>query len=690
MKKKGLFEVTPDEERIEELRRLLVRYEHEYYVLHAPTISDREFDGLMHELEHLERLHPELVTDDSPTRRVGSEFVGIAEERIGEKYPHREPMLSLSNTYSLGEAEAFVTAMERAVGHSVSLVAELKYDGASISVTYEDGRLARALTRGDGKVGEDITAAISAIPGVPLRLKSPGSLPKIVEVRGEVLLPWADFRRFNESREAEGLPLFANPRNAVAGTIKTKEGVTQVVRERKPTCIFYYLLSPDSSWLPFYHHERLELMREMGLRVSEHYRVLSHKEELATYVREWDEKRHNLDVATDGIVVKADDYRLHDEIGRTAKSPKWAMAYKFDAEEAVTRLLGVTFQTARTGVITPVAELDPVQLSGTTVSRASLHNADIIESLGLRYGDFVTVEKGGEIIPKITSVKIDLRDDKVGDPVTMPETCPSCGHPTHRLEGMAATVCLNEWDCPAQVEGKIEHFASRGAMNINLGPKTIHLLADLLRIHDPGALYRLTKEELLTLPGFKEAKADNLLKSLEESKIRPFDKVLFSLGIKLVGAQVAEKLAYEFGSIDALLSASLDELTKVDEIGPMIAESIHLYADEPRNREIISGLKEEGLNLSFSPEEMKPTESLSGRLVGEIVVISGVFHSITREELKALLSRHGAKVASGITGKTTIFVTGENVGPSKLEKAEKLGIHRLSEEDFFSTYPELR
>ena len=687
---KSLFDITPDAERIEELRRLLEQYEYEYYVLHAPTIEDRAFDGLMHELEALEAEHPELVTPDSPTQRVGSEFIRLSEAASGEKVPHREPMLSLSNTYSRGEAEAFIGRIKEALGKEADLVAELKYDGASISVTYRNGVFERALTRGDGKVGEDITAAIRAIPSVPLRLRSSEPLPEIVEVRGEVLLPWDAFRDLNKRREAEGLPLFANPRNAVSGTIKTKENIARVIAERRPTCIFYYLLSPDAAWLPAFHHERLERMKEMGLRTSEHYKVCHNADELFTYIDEWDERRHRLDVATDGIVVKTDDYRLHDEIGWTAKSPKWAMAYKFDAEEAVTRLLGVAFQTARTGVITPVAELDPVLLSGTTVSRASLHNGDIIRELGLRYGDWVTVEKGGEIIPKITSVKVEMRDDKVGDPVEMPSDCPSCGHPTHRLEGMAATVCLNEWGCPAQVEGKIEHFASRTAMNINLGPKTVHLLTDLLGLRDPARLYALTETDLLTLPGFKAAKAQNLIESIEESKKTPFNKVLFALGIPLVGAQVADKLAREFGSIDALFDASLETLTAIDEIGPMIAESIKLYAGEPRNREIVLHLKEAGLNLAFSEGEGGAPEALGNELEGETVVISGTFETISREELKELLARHGAKVGSGITGKTTLFVTGESVGPSKLQKAESLGIRRLSEADFFATYPGLR
>ena len=687
---KSLFDYTPDRERIEELKRLLVRYEREYYVLGTPTISDSEFDGLMHELEALEKANPDLVTPDSPTQRVGSEFIGEAELRAGDKVPHREPMLSLANTYSRDEMAAFYGKMTEAVGGEVALVAELKYDGASISVLYEHGIFRRALTRGDGRVGEDITAAIRAIPSVPLRLPDAETLPDVVEVRGEVLLPWADFERLNHERAEEGLPPFANPRNAVAGTIKTKDNVARVITERRPTCVFYYLLASDSARLPAFHHERLELIRALGLRTSEHYRVCRSMTDLSDYIAEWDERRHTLPVATDGVVVKVDDYRLHDEIGWTAKSPKWAVAYKFDAEEAVTRLLGVTFQTARTGVITPVAELDPVLLSGTTVARASLHNGDVIESLGLRYGDFVTVEKGGEIIPKITSVKVDLRDEKVGDPVVMPDRCPSCGSPTHRLEGMAATVCPAEWFCPAQVEGKIEHFASRGAMNINLGPKTVHLLAENLRVHDPARLYRLTPEELLSLPGFKEARVQNLLASLEESKKTPFDKVLYALGIRQVGAQVAALLARRFRSIDALLGASRETLTAIDEIGPVIAENIRAYADEPRNRTLIEGLREVGLRLAFDESEGDLSEPLGTALEGETVVISGTFATIGRDDLKDLLARHGAKVAAGITGKTTLFVTGENVGPSKLQKAEALGIRRLTEEAFFAAYPDLR
>ena len=673
--------------RIEELRRLLTQYEYEYYVLSQPTISDLEFDRLMHQLESLEEAHPELITPDSPTQRVGSEFIKDGLDRVGTTVSHRTPMLSLSNTYSWAEVVDFYRKVTEAIGKETNLTAELKYDGASISVIYEHGQLARAVTRGDGRNGEDITLAIRSIRSVPLRLRG-ADLPEYIEVRGEVLLPWADFQRINSEREEQGLEPFANPRNAVSGTIKTKENITELINYRKPTCYFYYLLSDDAAWLPELHHERLERMQELGLKVSDLTRLCHSLEELQEYIDYWDIHRHELEVATDGIVVKVDDYHLHDEIGWTAKSPKWAMAYKFSAEEAVSRLLSVSYQTARTGVVTPVANVEPVQLSGTTVQRASLHNADIISDLDLHIGDIVTLEKGGEIIPKITSVRKDLRDHLLGAPAAMPEVCPSCGTPLIRREGMAATICPNEWHCPAQVEGKIEHFCSRDAMDINIGPKTIHLLTSLLDVEDTSQLYELSHDRLLLLPGFKRQRASNLIESIEASKQKPFEKVLYALGIPLVGVQVAEKLAYHFGSLDRLLGATMDELTEVDSIGPMIAESITGYAAESRNREIIEKLKQTGLR--FEVEESKEDTIQSDDLAGETIVISGVFHSISRDDLKELLKRHGAKVGSGVTGKTTLMITGDNVGPAKLKKAESLGVKTMMEADFFQAHPQLK
>lgn len=673
--------------RIEELRSQLVQYEYEYYVLNQPTVSDLEFDRLMKQLEGLEEAHPELITPDSPTQRVGSEFIRDGLGMAGTAVRHRTPMLSLSNTYSWGEVEDFYRKIREALGRDAELVAELKYDGASISVIYEQGRLVRAVTRGDGRQGEDITLAIRSIRSVPLRLRGT-DLPDYLEVRGEVLLPWGDFQRINAEREAEGLPLFANPRNAVSGTIKTKENIPELISYRRPTCYFYYLLSDDADWLPALHHDRLERMAEMGLKVSEHARLCRTLDDLRSYIEYWDLHRHELEVATDGIVVKVDDYHTHDEIGWTAKSPKWAMAYKFSAEEAVSRLLSVSYQAARTGVVTPVANVDPVQLSGTTVQRASLHNADIISELDLHLGDIVTLEKGGEIIPKITGVRTDLRDEHLGAPVTMPEACPSCGTPLVRREGMAATICPNEWHCPAQVEGKIEHFCSRDAMDINIGPKTIHLLTTLLGVEDVARLYELTAEELLRLPAFKQQRATNLIQSIEQSKAKPFEKTLYALGIRLVGVQVAEKLARHFGTLDRLLTATVEELTALDDIGPMIAESIGNYAAEERNQEIIRRLKEAGLH--FEIEATEDDADRSNELEGETVVISGVFHTISRDDLKDLLKRHGAKVGSGVTGKTTLMITGDNVGPAKLQKAESLGVKMLSEAAFFEAYSQLK
>lgn len=681
--------LTPEEAkaRVVELTQLLEQYEYEYYVLNAPTISDQAFDLLMKELEALEDRFPALRTPYSPTQRVGSEFIlGVLPES-GQTFAHRTPMLSLSNTYNWGEVLTFYQRIEEAVGRSTEVVAELKFDGASISVIYEHGVLTRALTRGDGAKGEDITSAIKAIKSVPLRLRG-SNLPEYVEVRGEVLLPWSEFERLNREREEADLPLFANPRNAVSGTIKTKDNVASVITQRKPTVFFYYLLSDDLDWLPSKHMDRLEKMRSMGLKVSEHSRLCSTPEELKSYLEYWDLHRHHLEVATDGVVVKVNDFDLHDEIGWTAKSPKWAMAYKFSAEKAITRLLSVSYQAARTGVVTPVANLEPVQLSGTTVQRASLHNADIIRELDLHIGDLVSVEKGGEIIPKITEVRKDLRDEQVGEPVEMPTTCPSCGTPLIRTEGLAATLCPNEWGCPAQVEGKIEHFCSRKAMDINIGPKTIHLLCSRLGMTEVSQLYELTTEQLLTLPGFQRQKADNLVKSIAASVDTPFEKVLFALGIKLIGAQVATKLARHFRSLDLLLNATTEELQSVEEIGPMIAESIKAFADEARNRSMIEKLRSIGLHLEMSATDNDTPKG--DTFQGETIVISGTFETISREDLKALLERHGAKVGSGITGKTTLFITGENIGPSKLQKAQQLGIKQISEKDFFEQYPNIR
>ena len=671
--------------RVEQLRHELEEHEYRYYVLSAPTISDRDFDLLMKELESLERCYPELITPYSPTQRVGSEFIGGV--ATGTAVAHRVPMLSLANTYSIGEVEDFYRRLTEAIGETPELVAELKFDGVSISVIYEEGLLHQALTRGDGQYGEDVTQAIRAIRAIPLRLKG-DNLPDRVEVRGEILLPWREFQRLNAAREEAGEPPFANPRNAVSGTIKTKENIAAVVSHRRPTARFYYLLSDDEDWLPGRHSDRLDRMREMGLPVSTHSALCNSVEEVDKYLDYWDLHRHELEVATDGVVLKVNDYSLHERIGMTAKSPKWAIAYKYDAEKAITRLLAVRYQTGRSGIVTPVALLEPVELSGTTVSRATLNNEDFIRNLDLHERDLVSVEKGGEIIPKITLVRKDLRDERVGGPVTMPQNCPSCGSALVRHEGEAGLFCPNRLDCPAQVEGRIEHFCSRKAMDIFIGPSSIHALTTILGLRSVDQLYTLTERDLLRLPLFKEAKAENLMKSIDESKEKPFERVLFALGIPLVGSKVAETLATYTKSIDRLLEASEEELQSIPEVGPMIARSVRDFAEEPRSMELVANLKAAGLHFEITEEE--PSGPTSETFAGQTIVISGVFHTISRDELKELLARHGARVGSSISGKTSLLIHGENMGPAKLAKAEQLGIKMMTEEQFFDTYGDLR
>lgn len=674
-----------DYDRISELRRLLEQYEYEYYVLNTPTISDQDFDTLMKELEELEELHPDQITPDSPTRRVGSEFIQIA-GTTGKTFRHKYPMLSLANSYSWEETLDFYRRIRGILGKDTNVVAELKFDGTSISVIYRNGILSQALTRGDGTSGEDVTEAIRAIRGIPLRLKG-NNLPPYIEVRGEIILPWSEFERLNKEREEEDLPLFANPRNAVAGTIKTKENIYEVISHRRPTAFFYYLLSDDPKWLPHLHDKRLDLMRQLGLRVDEHSKVCQTPEDLKAFLDYWDIHRHELNIATDGVVVKVNNFDYYEELGSTAKSPRWAIAYKFSAESAVTRLLSVSYQVARTGVITPVANLEPVQLSGTTVSRASLHNADIISELDLHIGDIVNVEKGGEIIPKITGVRYDLRDEQTGNAIAMPTHCPECGTLLRKEEDQAGTFCPNEWYCPAQIESRIEHFCSRKAMDINIGPRTIALLHNHLGVTNVADLYDLTENKLLSLPNFKEQKANNLIQSIRASIGVPFERVLFALGIKLVGSTIAAQLAQTFGSLDALSRASIEELTKIDSIGPMIADRVVQYFSEPRNCEIIERLRKAGLRMETENNGKKETKGNS--LEGMSIVISGVFHHLSREELKELILQHGGKSVGSISKKTSLVIAGENMGPSKREKAEQLGIEILSEEEFFERYPEI-
>ncbi|MDO5036006.1 MAG: NAD-dependent DNA ligase LigA [Porphyromonas sp.] len=680
--------MTGIESRIEGLRNLLEQYEYEYYVLNSPTVSDLEFDTLMKELEELEVEHPEYITRNSPTQRVGSELIWQEGTQIKTKR-HKYPMLSLQNTYSWEEVTEFYNRISRSLSrNSIELTVELKYDGTSISIIYEEGELAYALTRGDGIEGEDVTEAIRAIRSIPLRLRG-DDLPKYIEVRGEILMPWREFERINAERLEEGMPLFANPRNAAAGTIKTKENAAAVVAHRRLTAFFYYLYSEDVDWLKNSQHERIEQIRQLGLAASKEYQLCSSLDEVKNFIDQWDNGRHNLDVPTDGIVIKVDDYSLHDELGTTAKSPRWAFAYKFLAESAATKLKSVLYQVARTGVVTPVAILDPVHLSGTVVQRASLHNADVIANLDLHLGDIVMVEKGGEIIPKITKVLYDKRDKNLGEKVVMPSECPDCGTRLEKSDELAATYCPNEWGCPAQIEGKIEHFCSRSAMDINIGPKTIHLLTSLLDVKDTADLFELTEDKLLSLPGFKDRKAKNLVGSIAKSKFVPFDRVLYALGIKLVGSTLAKQLAEKHRSIDHLMSINSHELQEQDAIGPMIAGSIQNYFDEEKNIRLINRLRAFGLQFELQ-NSRSPETPVAQLLKGENIVVSGIFSSISRDELKDLIAQHGGKVTGSISGKTSFVIAGENMGPSKLVKAQGLGVKILTEEEFFDTYKNIR
>lgn len=658
-----------------ELQREIEQHEHAYYILHAPTIGDTEYDHLLKRLEALEEAHPEWADPLSPTQRVGSDLTNRT-----EAVPHHTPMLSLSNTYSAEEVSDFCRQIEKAVGHPLPLVAELKLDGVSISVIYEDGVFTQAVTRGDGLRGDDVTAAVRTIRSVPMRLVGEGKSTGRIEVRGEILLPWREFERINTEREAAGLPLFANPRNAVAGTIKQLS--PRIVSRRRPLIYFYYLLSQDTP-LPSSHYARLGLMSEWGLPVSPHAKLCQKPEEVLLFISQWETKRHTLDVATDGIVIKVDDYSYHEEIGYTAKAPKWAIAYKYPAEAAASRLTEVSFQVGRTGVVTPVAHIEPVHLSGTTVQRASLHNIDIIRQLDLHIGDIVYVEKGGEIIPKITGVKERERAPLFARRVEMPEHCPACGTTLEKEEDEAATYCPNDMGCPPQIRGRIEHFASRKAMNINIGPETIRTLNERGLLSDVSDLYRLRAESLQGIPLFADKSIGNLLESIEKSKQVPYARVLYALGIRHVGESVAALLAREFPCISLLTEASEEALTQIEGIGPAIAHSIREYCSNPGHVALLGKLREDGVRMEGTP----PSAPLSTTLKGETVVISGTFHTLSREELKTLIQQHGGKVSSGITGKTTLFLAGEKVGPSKLKKVQDRGIRMLSEEQFFALYP---
>lgn len=658
-------------EKIDQLRADLHRHNYNYYVLNAPEISDKEFDNRMRELQELEKEHPEYQDDNSPTMRVGSDL-----NKNFTQVAHKYPMLSLGNTYSESEVTDFYDRVKKALNEDFEICCELKYDGTSISLTYENGKLVRAVTRGDGEKGDDVTDNVKTIRTIPLVLH--GSYPESFEIRGEILMPWEVFEELNREKEAREEPLFANPRNAASGTLKLQNSA--IVASRKLDAYLYYLLGEE---LPCDgHYENLQAAAGWGFKTSEHMKKAHSLEEVFEYIRYWDTERKNLPVATDGIVLKVNSMRQQKNLGFTAKSPRWAIAYKFQAERALTRLNKVTYQVGRTGAVTPVANLDPVQLSGTIVKRASLHNADIIEGLDLHIGDMVYVEKGGEIIPKITGVDKDARSMLIGEKVKFITHCPECGSKLIRYEGEAAHYCPNETSCPPQIKGKIEHFISRKAMNIDgLGPETVDMFYRLGLIKNTADLYQLTADDIKNLDRMGEKSAENIIKGIEVSKEVPFERVLFALGIRFVGETVAKKIAKSFNDIDELENANLEKLINIDEIGEKIAQSILTYFANPLNRELIERLKSTGLQLYRREEDLS---GYTDKLAGQSIVISGVFTHHSRDEYKELIEKNGGKNVGSISAKTSFILAGENMGPAKLEKAHKLGIKLMSEDEFLT------
>lgn len=660
---------NPEIERIYQLREELHTHNYNYYVLNSPVISDIEFDHMMRELQDLEAKYPETYDENSPTMRVGSDI-----NKDFVQVEHRYPMLSLGNTYSEEEVTDFYERVRKSLNKDFEICCEMKFDGTSISLTYENGKLVRAVTRGDGVKGDDVTNNVKTIRTIPLVLKG-DNYPKEFEIRGEILMPWEVFEKLNKEREAREEPLFANPRNAASGTLKLQN--SSVVASRKLDAYLYYLLGDN---LPCDgHYENLQEARKWGFKISDTTRKVKTLQEVFDFIKYWDTERKNLPVATDGIVLKVNSIRQQKNLGYTAKSPRWAIAYKFQAEKALTKLQKVTYQVGRTGAITPVANLDPVQLSGTIVKRASLHNADIIESLDLHEGDMVYVEKGGEIIPKITGVDIASRTPD-SMPVKFITHCPECGEPLTRFDDEAAHYCTNEDSCPPQIKGKIEHFISRKAMNIEgLGPETVDLFYQEGMIGNAADLYNLREQDIARLERFGEKSAQNIMAGLEASRQVSFERVLFALGIRFVGETVAKKLARSIKNIDTLMSATKEELMAIDEIGEKIAESIIHFFSSEKNRELVARLKAAGLKMEMEAEE---TAAVSNILEGQSIVISGVFAVHSRDEYKDIIEKHGGKNVGSISKKTSFILAGENMGPSKLEKAQKLGIKIMDEKEF--------
>lgn len=658
-----------DKERILALRKQLNEHNYKYYVLNEPDITDFEFDALMRQLQQLEALHPELADPNSPTQRVGSDL-----NQEFKQVAHRYPMLSLANTYNQEEVRDWYQSVQRGLqGEPFEVCCEMKYDGLSISLTYVDGQLVRGVTRGDGIHGDDVTTNVKTIRCIPLVLPGTG-YPHEFEIRGEILMPWKVFERLNAEREAAEEPLFANPRNAASGTLKSQN--SRLVASRQLDSYLYYLLGDT---LPTDgHYENLQEAARWGFKISQGMKKVKTLEEIFAYIDYWDTERKKLPVATDGIVLKVNSLRQQQRLGYTAKSPRWAIAYKFKAERALTRLDEVTYQVGRTGAITPVANMQPVQLAGTTVRRATLNNEDFIRSLDLHIADYVYVEKGGEIIPKIVGVEVDKRPADA-KPVTFITHCPECGAQLVRYPGEAAYYCPNDAACPPQIKGRIEHFIARRAMNIDsLGPETVDEYFRRGLIHNIADLYDIKVTDICA-GGNKQRSALKIVKAIEASKQVPFERVVFALGIRFVGETSARLIARRLGNIDALMNASLSTLMQIDGVGEVIANSILSYFRNPTNREIVERLRACGLQMSIVSDEAVPASNV---LEGKSIVISGVFQHHSRDEYKALIERHGGKNVGSISGKTSFILAGENMGPSKLEKAEKLGVAIVDEDTF--------
>ena len=679
-----------------QLRRELHEHNYKYYVLNQPTISDQDFDFLMKELQELEARHPELDDPNSPSQRVGSDL-----NQEFQQVKHKRPMLSLSNTYNEQDVREWFDSVTRGLGgEPFEVCCEMKYDGLSISLHYENGRLVQAVTRGDGVQGDDVTANVKTIRSIPLVLSPSSSstyinkvsaepqlfpveeeqtgYPASFEIRGEILMPWKSFERLNAEREAAEEPLFANPRNAASGTLKSQK--SEVVAQRGLDAYLYYLLGDE---VPFDgHYENLMAARSWGFQIvpkaDNCIRKVKTVEEIFNFINYWDKERKNLPVATDGIVLKVNSQRQQRALGFTAKSPRWAIAYKFKAERACTRLIDVTYQVGRTGAVTPVANMEPVQLAGTTVKRATLNNEDFIKSFDLHLGDYVYVEKGGEIIPKIVGVDVEQRPI-VAQPVQFITRCPECGTPLVRIEGEAVHYCPNDAGCPPQIKGRIEHFISRRAMNIDsLGPETVDDYYRQGLIHNIADLYTIDVQQI-NGDGSREKSARKIVGSIGASKQVPFERVVFALGIRFVGETSARLLARHFKNIDALMSASIEELQEVEGIGEVMARSVKNYFQNPQNLAIVERLRQYGLQMSLSEEQMSASSDL---LAGKSIVISGVFEHHSRDEYKQIIEQNGGKNVGSISGKTSFILAGDNMGPSKLQKAEKLGIPIVSEEEF--------